>query len=90
VRFALARYLATYGAPVDLEQLIARASPDIQAVFHSDVLPGGKNFVTETVYVAARDRYVPELKRASRLFRAPPAGCDGVSRNARAGAAHRR
>jgi indoleacetamide hydrolase len=64
VRFALARYLATYGAPVDLEQLIARASPDIQAVFRSDVLPGGKNFVTETVYVAARDRYVPELKRA--------------------------
>jgi indoleacetamide hydrolase len=64
VRFALARYLSTYGAPVDLEQLIARASPDIRAIFRRDVLPGGENFVTETVYVAARDRYVPELKRA--------------------------
>jgi indoleacetamide hydrolase len=64
VRFALARYLATYGAPVDLEQLIERASPDIQAVFRSDVLPGGKNFVSEPAYLAARDRYVPELKRA--------------------------
>jgi Asp-tRNA(Asn)/Glu-tRNA(Gln) amidotransferase A subunit family amidase len=64
VRFALARYLATYGAPVDLEQLIERASPDIQALFRSDVLPGGTNFVSETAYLAARDRYVPELKRA--------------------------
>jgi Asp-tRNA(Asn)/Glu-tRNA(Gln) amidotransferase A subunit family amidase len=64
VRFALARYLATYGAPVDLEQLIERASPDIQAVFRSYVLPGGENFVSETAYLAARDRYVPELKRA--------------------------
>jgi indoleacetamide hydrolase len=68
VRFALARYLATYGAPVNLDQLIERASPDIQAIFRSDVLPGGKNFVSETVYVAARDRYVPELKRAYRDY----------------------
>jgi Asp-tRNA(Asn)/Glu-tRNA(Gln) amidotransferase A subunit family amidase len=68
VRFALARYLATYGAPVDLQQLIERASPDIQAVFRSYVLPGGENFVTETVYAAARDRYVPELKRAYRDY----------------------
>ena len=64
VRFALPRYLATYGAPVDLDQLLERASPDIQALFRSDVLPGGANFVTETKYLAARDRYVPELKRA--------------------------
>ncbi len=64
VRFALARYLATYGAPVDLEQLIESASPDIQAVFHRDVLRGGENFVSETAYRAARDRYLPELKCA--------------------------
>ena len=63
VRLALARYLSTYGAPVDLEQLIARASPDIQAAFRSYVLPGGEHFVGETMYRAARDRYVPELKR---------------------------
>jgi Asp-tRNA(Asn)/Glu-tRNA(Gln) amidotransferase A subunit family amidase len=68
VRFALARYLATYGAPVDLKQLIEQASPDIQAVFQSYVLPGGENFVTETAYMAARDRYVPELKRAYRDY----------------------
>jgi Asp-tRNA(Asn)/Glu-tRNA(Gln) amidotransferase A subunit family amidase len=64
VRFALARYLSTYGAPVNLEQLIERASPDIRADFRSYVLPGGENFVSEQVYLAARDRYVPELKRA--------------------------
>ena len=68
VRLALARYLATYAAPVDLEQLIEQASPDIQAVFRSYVLPGGENFVPEPVYAAARDRYLPELKRAYRDY----------------------
>ncbi len=68
VRFALARYLATYGAPVDLQQLIEQASPDIRALFQSYVLPGGENFVTEAEYAAARDRYVPELKRAYREY----------------------
>jgi mandelamide amidase len=68
VRFALARYLSTYGAPVDLQQLIERASPDIRAIFRSYVLPGGEYFVSETAYVAARDRYVPELKRAYRDY----------------------
>jgi Asp-tRNA(Asn)/Glu-tRNA(Gln) amidotransferase A subunit family amidase len=56
------------------QQLIEQASPDIQAVFRSYVLPGGENFVTEPVYTAARDRYVPELKRAYRdYFAQPPA-----------------
>ena len=68
VRLALARYLASYAAPVDLEQLIEQASPDIQAVFRSYVLPGGENFVPEPVYAAARDRYLPELKRAYRDY----------------------
>jgi indoleacetamide hydrolase len=63
VRFALARYLKEFGAGVTLEQLIERASPDIQAVFRSDVLPGGVNFVSESAYAAARDRYLPELHR---------------------------
>ncbi len=63
VRIALPRYLEEYGAGVTFEQLVARASPDIQAVFRSDVLPGGANFVTEPVYAAARDRYLPELRR---------------------------
>lgn len=68
VRFALARYLATYAAPVSLDQLIERASPDIQAIFRSCVLPGGENFVSEPAYLAARDRYVPELKRVYRDY----------------------
>jgi Asp-tRNA(Asn)/Glu-tRNA(Gln) amidotransferase A subunit family amidase len=63
VRIALPRYLKEYGAGVTFEELIARASPDIQTLFRSDVLPGGANFVSESVYAAARDRYLPELRR---------------------------
>ena len=63
VRVALPRYLEEYGAGVTMEELVARASPDIQAVFRSDVLPGGANFVTESVYVAARDQYLPALRQ---------------------------
>ena len=53
---------------MDLQQLIEQASPDIRAVFQSYVLPGGENFVSEAEYAAARDRYVPELKRAYREY----------------------
>ncbi len=63
VRLALPRYLEEYGAGLTLEELVAQASPDIQAVFRSDVLPGGANFVTESVYVAARDQYLPALRQ---------------------------
>lgn len=63
VRIALPRYLKEYGAGVTFEELIARASPDIQTLFRSDVLPGGANFVSESVYAAACDRYLPELRR---------------------------
>ena len=63
VRFALAHYLKEYGAGLTLEQLLERASPDIQALFRSDVLPGGANFVTEAQYAAARDQYLPALRR---------------------------
>jgi Asp-tRNA(Asn)/Glu-tRNA(Gln) amidotransferase A subunit family amidase len=62
VRFALPRYLKEYGAGLTLEELIARASPDIQAVFRSDVMPGGANFVSESAYAAARDQYLPALR----------------------------
>jgi Asp-tRNA(Asn)/Glu-tRNA(Gln) amidotransferase A subunit family amidase len=63
VRVALARYLKEYGAGIDLETLVEQASPDIQQVFRSDVLPGGANFVTESAYAAARDQYLPALRR---------------------------
>lgn len=68
VRIALARYLKEYGAGVDFETLIAEASPDIQRVFRSDVLPGGANFVTEQTYAAARERYLPALRRLYRDY----------------------
>jgi indoleacetamide hydrolase len=63
VGHALPRYLRDYRTGVTLEQLLAQASPDIQAAFRSDVLPGGANFVTEEVYIAARDRHLPALRR---------------------------
>jgi mandelamide amidase len=63
VRVALAAYLKEYGAAVDFDTLVAQASPDIQRVFRSDVLPGGVNFVTEAHYAAARDQYLPALRR---------------------------
>lgn len=68
VRVALPRYLAEYGTGLTLDELIERASPDIKAIFHSDVLPGGANFVTESVYAAARDHYLPELKATFRGY----------------------
>jgi mandelamide amidase len=63
VRIALPAYLKEYGAGVDFDTLVAQASPDIQQVFRSDVLPGGANFVTEPKYAAARDQYLPALRR---------------------------
>ena len=63
VRIALPAYLKEYGAGVDFDTLVAQASPDIQRVFRSDVLPGGANFVTEPKYAAARDQHLPALRR---------------------------
>jgi Asp-tRNA(Asn)/Glu-tRNA(Gln) amidotransferase A subunit family amidase len=68
VRLALPRYLKEYGAGVDFETLVAQASPDIQSVFRSDVLPGGANFVSETAYAEARDRYLPALRDLYREY----------------------
>jgi Asp-tRNA(Asn)/Glu-tRNA(Gln) amidotransferase A subunit family amidase len=62
VRLSLAHFLKEYGAGVSLEELIAQASPDIQATFKSDVMPGGKNFVAEAVYAKARDTVLPALR----------------------------
>jgi len=63
VRIALAAYLKEYGAGVDFDTVVAQASPDIQRLFRSDVLPGGANFVAEQVYAAARDQHLPALRR---------------------------
>ena len=66
VRIALSRFLDQYGAGMNLEQLIARASPDIKAIFMSDVLPGAPHYPSEAQYGEARDQVLPALRK---LFR---------------------
>jgi mandelamide amidase len=62
VRSALARYLREFHAGVSFDALVRAASPDIQALFRSDVLPGGANFVSEAAYATARDHDLPALR----------------------------
>ena len=61
VRFSLAKYLEEYGAGITYDQLISKASADIQRDFH-DLSPGGKLFVSEAQYQAVRERHLPKLK----------------------------
>lgn len=63
VRIELPIFLETYGANVSFEALVAAASPDIQATFHSDILAGAPRFVSEQAYLAARDEALPALRR---------------------------
>jgi indoleacetamide hydrolase len=68
VRVSLAQYLREYGTHLTFEQVVREASPDIQAIFRSDVLPGSPNFVSEQVYAAARDVHLPALRRLYRDY----------------------
>ena len=68
VRLALARYLAHYHADVTFEQLVSQASPDIQSLFRSDVLPGSANFVSEATYAAAVTMHLPTLRSLYRHY----------------------
>ena len=61
-RVAVPEYLQHYHAPVDFDGLVRQSSPDIRAAFASDVLPGGRNFVTDAVYRRARDVHLPALR----------------------------
>jgi Asp-tRNA(Asn)/Glu-tRNA(Gln) amidotransferase A subunit family amidase len=61
VRLALADYLREYHAGINLDQLIQRASPDIQEIFRRYVLPGGADFVSEAAYAAIRKTHLPRL-----------------------------
>ena len=62
-RVAVPEYLQRYHAPVDFDGLVRQTSPDIRAAFDSDVMPGGRNFVTDAVYQQARDVHLPALRR---------------------------
>jgi mandelamide amidase len=68
VRISLGRYLEEYGTQLTFEQVVRQASPDIQAIFRADVLPGGPNFVSEDTYAAARDIHLPALRRLYRDY----------------------
>jgi mandelamide amidase len=68
VRVSLAQYLKRYGTNLTFEEVVHQASPDIQAIFRSDVLPGGANFVSEEAYAQARDVHLPALRRLYRDY----------------------
>jgi len=68
VRLTLAEYLREYHAGVSFDALVRQASPDIQAVFESYVLPGSPNFVSEAVYGTAVHNHLPKLRRLYRDY----------------------
>jgi mandelamide amidase len=62
----LTRYLKTYHTGIDLEQLVRSSSPDIRDYFTDWIMPGGKHVASPREYVAARDRYLPAVRRLYR------------------------
>jgi mandelamide amidase len=68
VPLELAKYLQLYGAGIDVDTLVANASPDIRDYFRSAVLPGSAHRVTEAAYAAAVSQYLPELRRRYQRF----------------------
>jgi mandelamide amidase len=57
----LPKYLSDSGASVTFAQLIALASPELQAFF-AEFGAGGRGFITEQVYRAACDIHLPRLR----------------------------
>ena len=58
---SLTKFLADFGTGVTFEEVRAQASPDIKQAF--DLFgPGGKNAVSESAYLAARDVHLPRLQ----------------------------
>jgi|SRR5579859_3541704 len=68
VRLELAGYLKEYHAGIGVEELIARASPDIREIFRKSVMPGGADVVSEAAYAAARDVHLPALRRTFQQY----------------------
>ena len=68
VRLTLASYLREYHAGISFDALVSQASPDIQAVFGSYVLPGSPNFVSEATYGAAVHTHLPKLRHLYRDY----------------------
>jgi indoleacetamide hydrolase len=68
VRLTLASYLREYHAGVSFDELVRQASPDIRALFGSDVMPGSANFVSEAAYGAAVHTHLPKLRQLYRDY----------------------
>jgi len=68
VRLTLADYLREYHAGVTFDELVRQASPDIQTLFGSYVLPGSPNFVAEAAYGTAVRTHLPKLRQLYRDY----------------------
>jgi indoleacetamide hydrolase len=68
VRLELAHYLAVNGAKLSFDELVARASPDIRAIFAHEVMPGSPGFVSEAAYETAVKVYLPRLRRTFKNY----------------------
>jgi Asp-tRNA(Asn)/Glu-tRNA(Gln) amidotransferase A subunit family amidase len=58
----LKKYLAEFETGVTFDELLDKASPDIQATFAAFVLPGGEAAISEADFTAARDQHLPALR----------------------------
>jgi len=58
----LPKYLQDSGASVTFDQVVEMASPELKAFF-AECGVGGRDFVSEQVYQAARDIYLPRLRQ---------------------------
>ena len=67
VRFALPKYLEEYGAGVTYDQLVSKASADIQRDFR-ELPSGGKFFVSQREYQSVRDQHLPRLREVYRQY----------------------
>lgn len=59
----LTKYLADFNTGVGFDRVMDQASPDIKATFSQYVLPGGEFTPSEAVFVAARDKHLPALRK---------------------------
>ena len=62
ILYTLPKYLQDSGAHVTFDQVVAQASPDIKGFFER-TRNGSAGFVTDEVYLAARDTYLPKLRQ---------------------------
>ena len=64
---ALPNYLQETGAGVTFDQVVAQASADVKEFF-AEFGEGGSGFISEAVYEAARDTYLPKLRENFRDY----------------------